>query len=396
MPRKLVRKGRVYLRGKIWYVDYRDANGKRLREPSGPSYEKACAELRRKLGETVAEKYIYGGTDVPWLLAVRELLESKKNKAPETYYGYQNSIKRIEGYKTPEMLSEVNLDFVNGLKTYLLKSGYAVRSNNKVLVDLLSILHYAALKHKGYNAPYFGKDYRFKVPKEPFSKFHKIAAYREMMYYATDGEERGVLVLGGRLGLRRGEMINMLKTELCFETLTARVRRHKDMGAGIEDWSPKNGKERNVPFTKEEVPFLQALVKANAQSEYLLVPSPPKRKELKQRACYNKNSFNSRYQRIIANINKRRAADYKARGLSEPAPFVSWPHKLRHTAATAIKIGTPESGRGDLQDISAFLGHTSLATTMIYTHIEDEQVRETVNLHLPSLFGGKGLCPAPK
>lgn len=50
------------------------------------------------------------------------------------------------------------------------------------------------------------------------------------------------------------------------------------------------------------------------------------------------------------------------------------PHKLRHTSATLMyKAGV------DLRSLQAILGHTSVATTQIYTHIEDDQIQEAIN-----------------
>lgn len=46
------------------------------------------------------------------------------------------------------------------------------------------------------------------------------------------------------------------------------------------------------------------------------------------------------------------------------------PHSLRHAAATAAYRGT-----GDLRAVQDFLGHSSLATTAIYLHTDERQVR---------------------
>jgi site-specific recombinase XerD len=49
------------------------------------------------------------------------------------------------------------------------------------------------------------------------------------------------------------------------------------------------------------------------------------------------------------------------------------PHKLRHTFATALF-----QNKVDIKTIQELLGHSTIATTQIYTHVEDEQKREAV------------------
>ena len=49
-------------------------------------------------------------------------------------------------------------------------------------------------------------------------------------------------------------------------------------------------------------------------------------------------------------------------------------HKLRHTAATLMY----QYGNVDIRALQALLGHESIATTEIYTHVNDERVRDAV------------------
>ena len=52
-------------------------------------------------------------------------------------------------------------------------------------------------------------------------------------------------------------------------------------------------------------------------------------------------------------------------------PKLYTPHKLRHTAATLMY----KYGNVDIRTIQSILGHTSVATTQIYTHLDDEDIK---------------------
>ena len=49
-------------------------------------------------------------------------------------------------------------------------------------------------------------------------------------------------------------------------------------------------------------------------------------------------------------------------------------HKLRHTAATLMY----QYGQVDIRALQELLGHESIATTEIYTHVSNDQIRDAV------------------
>ncbi|MDP4087673.1 MAG: tyrosine recombinase XerC [Bacillota bacterium] len=51
------------------------------------------------------------------------------------------------------------------------------------------------------------------------------------------------------------------------------------------------------------------------------------------------------------------------------------PHKLRHTAATLMY----KHGNVDIRSLQKILGHESISTTQIYTHVDDDKLREAVS-----------------
>lgn len=53
------------------------------------------------------------------------------------------------------------------------------------------------------------------------------------------------------------------------------------------------------------------------------------------------------------------------------------PHKLRHTAATLMY----KHGKVDIRSLQLILGHENISTTQIYTHVDNESLREAVKLN---------------
>lgn len=94
------------------------------------------------------------------------------------------------------------------------------------------------------------------------------------------------------------------------------------------------------------------------------------------------NKHNSEY--LILNKNGNRLSDRYVRDivnkkvLSSSLDIKISPHSLRHTFATDML-----SNGADLMTVKELLGHESVNTTSIYTHITNEQIRKTYNLAHP-------------
>lgn len=146
-------------------------------------------------------------------------------------------------------------------------------------------------------------------------------------------------------GVRVSELCGLDVDDVDLDRLTIRV-----LGKG--------SKERVVPFG---VPAHSALVDylRNARPALLArTPSPPPAVFLGARGGrLNPRSVYNLVSKLLAGI---------------PGGTAAGPHTLRHTAATHLL-----DGGADLRAVQELLGHASLGTTQIYTHVSMERLKES-------------------
>lgn len=124
---------------------------------------------------------------------------------------------------------------------------------------------------------------------------------------------------------------------------------------------------------------LSVIGKGNKERKIFITPAAKKsinnwlqiRNTLKvsSKALFISRNNNRITTRAVQNIVKKYVA---ASGLD--SSIIS-AHKLRHTAATLMY----KYGRVDLRSLQQILGHESVATTEIYTHIDEHQLQSAVN-----------------
>ena len=153
--------------------------------------------------------------------------------------------------------------------------------------------------------------------------------------------DRAMLAVYYGCGLRRNEGLNLDVNDLLLNKNLVYVRKGK------------NYKERYVPMTEAVKEELQNYVDFARPT---LLQSPAKALFLSVRGNrLGSNGMADRFQML-----KEKAEIDKEAGL----------HALRHSIATHLL----QSGM-ELEQIKRFLGHSSLESTQIYTHVKNEQYR---------------------
>lgn len=141
-------------------------------------------------------------------------------------------------------------------------------------------------------------------------------------------------------GIRVSELVGLDLDDVDLSARTVRV-----LGKG--------NKERTVPFG---VPAANALVRWMGARTALAT------------AASGAALFLGKRGGRLGQRQARESVDAALRALGDTA--ASGPHALRHTAATHLL-----DGGADLRSVQELLGHSSLATTQLYTHVSVERLR---------------------
>ncbi len=154
-------------------------------------------------------------------------------------------------------------------------------------------------------------------------------------------------------GLRVSELVHLRMTNLFLE-------------AGFVKVLGKNNKERLVPIGGEAVKYLRMYIDHIRSKQERIKPGEENYVFL--------NNRGARLSRVMVfYIIKELAAEA---GISKNIS----PHTFRHSFATHLV-----EGGADLKAVQDMLGHESITTTEIYTHLDTEYLKETIYLYHPRM-----------
>ena len=241
------------------------------------------------------------------------------------------------------------------------KSPLKKSTQNYYLIALRSLLEFFVEKKISALSPTSVKLAKDKTQKEV--KFLKLDQL-EKLFFSPDLKsvsglrDRAILETLFSTGLRVAELISLNTEQIKIKNNT------KELELSIVG---KGEKVRTVYFSQRATKYLKKyLDKRNDMDEALFIN-------------YKRGAENYESRRLssrsIENIVKKYV---KIAGL----PINSTPHTLRHSFATDLL-----SQGVDLRLVQEFLGHQNIATTQIYTHVTNKQLRDVHK----KMHGGKDL-----
>ena len=274
-------------------------------------------------------------------------LKNVKKYSINTLNSYLSDINIFISYLNQEKINykNINCDIIRSYLKYLDVNKYKSSSINRILSSLNDYYSYLE-KNKIIRYNYF-KDINRPRKEKRLPNFINYTEYMNLIN-TVQKENNEYLKIRNLLlleilfdtGLRVSEAVNIKISDIDLKNHSLKV-----LGKG--------NKERIVYFGDYAVTYLE---------EYLAL-----RKNIKSKD--NEYLFwNKDYQRLT-----RRGAEYLINNIAKKALLKQriTPHTLRHSFATEML-----NNGCDIRSVQELLGHKSLSTTGIYTHVTNEVVRQ--------------------
>ena len=271
--------------------------------------------------------------------AFRDYLQLEKNYSVHTVNAYLNDIGFFQTFLQSEFdhdsLTEVNYSQIRSWIVMMVDSGISNSSVNRKISSLKSFYKFL-LKIKQVEVSPLLKHKSLKVPKKiqiPFSE-KELDKVLDEIHYTDDYKgirDKLIIDLFYTTGIRRAELIGLKLSNFNMTTL-------KVLG--------KRNKERIIPvlpvIAEQCVVYVTERAKLDkiSDEDYFFLTS----KGVKLNDSFVYRLINSYFSNVSEKVKKS-------------------PHILRHTFATHML-----NNGADLNSVKELLGHSSLASTQVYTH----------------------------
>ncbi len=307
-----------------------------------------------------------------WTLALQQFdayLRLERSLSTHTVEAYQADVRKFIQYrqwrKQESSPLEVGADELLHFIYWLNDLGLEASSQARILSGLRAFFRFLLLE-----------DLRKDDPTEGLEMPRLRSALPEVLSIGEVQHLLNSIAVGAPLGLRNRAIVETLYA--CGLRVSELVNlRCIDLflSAGFIKVRGKGRKERFVPIGPEPARFLQ---------QYLddVRPTLPIRPGQESFVFLNRRG--TRMSRVMVFLLVKKLAQQA--GITKNIS----PHTFRHSFATHLI-----EGGADLKAVQDMLGHESITTTEIYTHVDAEYLKETIYLYHPRLHFGADTSPVP-
>lgn len=281
-------------------------------------------------------------------------LRLERNLSPNTIEAYRNDLAHLEAFmmRNDLRLENVTLEQLHTFAASLHEYGITPRSQARVLSGVRSFFRFLVLDGVVESDPTELLEWPSLPEHLPvvltLEEIDRIEDSIDLSK-AEGARNRAIIEVLFSCGLRVSELVNMKLSDLYLEDRVLLVR-------------GKGNKERLVPVSNKAISDLKRwffdrnLMKIKpGEDDYVFL-----------------NRRGAHLTRTMILIMVKRQAEEA--GIKKTIS----PHTFRHSFATALL-----QGGADLRSIQAMLGHEKIDTTLVYTHISNEQLRKAILEHHP-------------
>lgn len=281
-------------------------------------------------------------------------LRLERNLSPNTIEAYRNDLAHLEAFmmRNDLKLENVTLEQLHTFAASLHEYGITPRSQARVLSGVRSFFRFLVLDGVVESDPTELLEWPSLPEHLPvvltLEEIDRIEDSIDLSK-AEGARNRAIIEVLFSCGLRVSELVNMKLSDLYLEDRVLLVR-------------GKGNKERLVPVSNKAIADLKRwffdrnLMKIKpGEDDYVFL-----------------NRRGAHLTRTMILIMVKRQAEEA--GIMKTIS----PHTFRHSFATALL-----QGGADLRSIQAMLGHEKIDTTLVYTHISNEQLRKAILEHHP-------------
>ncbi len=261
----------------------------------------------------------------------------------EDLHGFEQFYKKLDDELSWE---NIDTDVVRDWVEYMMDKGNTATSVNRRLSALRSFYRYALKRGLVENDP----TYKLQglKRKKPLPQFLKEAEMDTLLVPEMWGNTykdvlaRTIILTFYSTGIRVSELVGLNNKDINIVTHEIKV-------------TGKRNKQRIIPFGKELEEQIDTYQKLRndeiGEQEALFVTAKGER-------------ITTAQVRIMVKANLAKVSTLKKKS----------PHVLRHTFATAML-----NNKAGLESVKKLLGHESIVTTEVYTHVTFEQLKKAYN-----------------